>query len=116
MHAFLRAADAAQGSLLYNGAPSFAEYSASTRFVSAEDLHVAALTVDQTLRMASELSTPPDAPFRADLVEYGHVSRGTPLTGTAVRRSTSSSTSLACTRAQLLSNLPQSRVAVSATR
>ncbi len=60
-----------QGEIAYNGNRSIADYLTSIKFVEADDKHIPALTVEQTLRIAAEMSTPMNAPLRDALIQFG---------------------------------------------
>jgi hypothetical protein len=64
---------AQQGEVLYNGVRGIGQYRKEIKFVEADDKHVPALTVEQTLRIAAEMSTPLNMPLREPLIQFASV-------------------------------------------
>jgi ABC-type multidrug transport system ATPase subunit len=62
-----------QGEVNYNGARSIGPYRKTIKFVEADDKHIPALTVEQTLRIAAEMSTPLNTPLREPLIQFAEL-------------------------------------------
>jgi ABC-type multidrug transport system ATPase subunit len=61
---------AQQGEVNYNGVRGIGQYRKSVKMVEADDKHIPALTVEQTLRIAAEMSTPLNMPLREPLIQF----------------------------------------------
>ena len=57
------------GSINYNGEPGPGRYRPRVRYVDEDDRHLAALSVDKTLRFAANMTTPMEHPFREESID-----------------------------------------------